>query len=492
MGLFFTLLYILIAYLSPSEVFGPLAEFHVEVIVAALALLVSLPKLLRSDFLGEPQTLAIAGMSFAVFMSLLFSGWVGSAPRGLYAFFPNIFVFFLVVLHCRTKRHLQLIVLVLFCVCTIVMVHGARALQANQIVSPYIYDQGTGDGNHVLRIRGLGFLNDPNDYSQVLVSLIPLMFFFYRSRRLLLNAVLVFLPVAVLFVSLYLAHSRGAVIALVAITALSVRKKVGTVPALVVAGGIFVAASALKWTGGREISVESGEDRLDAWSTGLQMIKSHPIFGVGLGRFTEFYYITAHNSVIVCAAEIGLVGYFFWVLFWYSSIRNGVDLARATDKPKSLAGDESVGTSTEARPWDAPLVPSAAGNAPAPATWVANAVYASTSMPTYLAQRETFGSRDTPEAKQAEDRKEVGRLAGLLVISLAGYLVAGWFLSRAYVMTLFLYGGMIQSLISRAREGDFAPERLPAKQMLRKAGVVAVALITVVYIFLRIKKFLPG
>ena len=55
MGLFFTLLYILIAYLAPATVFGSLAEYHVEVIIAILTLICSIPSLQQSSLTRIPK-----------------------------------------------------------------------------------------------------------------------------------------------------------------------------------------------------------------------------------------------------------------------------------------------------------------------------------------------------------------------------------------------------------------------------------------------------
>ena len=63
------------------------------------------------------------------------------------------------------------------------------------------------------------------------------------------------------------------------------RRKIGTVPAAVLAGTLFAVSLAIGWSGGRDVSMEAGADRLDAWSTGIQFIRQHPLFGVGVGAF---------------------------------------------------------------------------------------------------------------------------------------------------------------------------------------------------------------
>jgi O-antigen ligase len=83
--------------------------------------------------------------------------------------------------------------------------------------------------------------------------------------------------------------------------------------------GILVSALALFVFGvnfgGREVS--SGEAsaslRIDAWSDGLNLLKAKPLFGVGYGNFLDHHERTAHNSFVLCFAELGLLGYFLWM-----------------------------------------------------------------------------------------------------------------------------------------------------------------------------------
>ena len=467
MALGLTLLYILAAYLGPATLFGPIAEFHVEIIIAVLVILTSVPNLSTARLLSVP-TLAIGGVSFAVFVSLLLSGWMGSAPRGLYSFLPCIFGYFLIVINCKRTRDLRLVILALFGICAFVIAQGALAIRAGAMDSPYIYNQGNGDGSFTPRIRGLAIINDPNDFSQVLVSLVPLMFFFYRPGRAARNAVLVGLPVAILVAGLYLAHSRGAAVALMAVVLLAFRKRIGTIPAALISGVLFAGTTALSWSGGRETSVEAGSDRLDAWSTGLTLIKTHPLFGVGYERFSEFYYITAHNTIVVCAAELGIIGFFFWVLFVFTSIRGGVGLSLSGPAHVIFRGVEAEEVANQKHAGQALLLTPEQRRA----AW---------------AQK---GSGEFTSPVAAEDGAEIGRLAGLMVISLAGYLVAGWFLSRAYIVTLFLYGGMVQVLLQIAQTGDFAPATTPLPRLLRWTAYLSAFLLAAVYLILRIRNAL--
>ena len=144
-------------------------------------------------------------------------------------------------------------------------------------------------GQLFYRLRGLGLINDPNDFGQLLVCVIPLLFFFWRPKKLFLNIAFVILPVCVLLFGVFLTHSRGALLALMAMAIVAARRRIGTVPALVLAGVLFAGAMALHFTGGRQISAESGSDRTALWGEGLEILKAHPLFGVGFGNYAGLY-----------------------------------------------------------------------------------------------------------------------------------------------------------------------------------------------------------
>ena len=56
-----------------------------------------------------------------------------------------------------------------------------------------------------------------------------------------------------------------------------------------------------------DASESSAQGRVQAWAEGLQMFKSHPLFGVGFGRYTDFNRLVAHNSFVHTLGELGLL-----------------------------------------------------------------------------------------------------------------------------------------------------------------------------------------
>jgi hypothetical protein len=385
--------------------------------------------------------------------------WAGGALHTMLGSLPSICGYLFVSLHCDSKKKLKLLVLMLLSVCLFVIANGCLELrnggqevrhflptddysanaQAWQADHPYLLPK-PNDREEPNRLKGLGFINDPNDFGQLIVCVIPLVFFFWRAKNMPWNFLCVILPVCALLFGLYLTHSRGALVALVAVAVVALRRRMGTLPALLIAGGVFAAAMALNFTGGRDISVDSGVDREELWSESLQVLKSHPLFGVGagnLGDYTESHH-TAHNSVAVCAAELGFFGLYFWSLFLFSSMRDALVIA----SPAKVSEGE-------------PIVPEE--------------------------------DLDPLTVRKAEtlDKAEVNRLGQLLILSFTGLLVAGWFLSRPIAMAFFMLGGMVEVIYEMALKRGMIAPRLRLARVLPYTFILAISLLLVLYIMLR-------
>jgi hypothetical protein len=83
------------------------------------------------------------------------------------------------------------------------------------------------------------------------------------------------------------------------------------------------------------------------------------------------------------------------------------------------------------------------------------------------------------------DKTEINRLGRLLVLSFTGFLVTGWFLSRAYVMTLFLLGGMVEVVFEMALRREMIAPRMRMERFLPYTGVLSLLLVLLMYIMLR-------
>lgn len=461
MGFTLSVLYLVTVHLGAATVFGPLAPFHIEAILAVLLFLVSVPKLGGSLLLKTPQSLALIGLALSVSFSELFrSHWPTGAALAFLAFLPSIYAYFMVCLHCESKLKLQILLLGLLFVCLFDICRGSIDLlsipqaglpvrsgdlhpgvsEQEAMSTPYMYAMKSDGGEWFYRLRGQGFLNDPNDFAQLNVCVIPLLFIFWRPRRTLLNIVRVILPVAALLFGLYLTHSRGSLLALMAMLFFAVRRRLGVIASVVGSGAILAVASVLQFTGGREISAQSGSDRTLLWGQGLQLLRNHKLFGVGLGQMASYtnYGKTAHNSIVVCAAELGIAGLFCWSSFLYPTLRDALAIAspaKARETNSEAIDEEPI-------------------------------------------------SHALTESETA-DREEINRFGRSVLLSLTGFLVAGWFLSRAFVLTFFLLGGITEVVFEMAlRRGMIRPRQHFARVFAYSAGL-SILLLMVVYVALR-------
>jgi hypothetical protein len=355
----------------------------------------------------------------------------------------------MICLHCNSKKKLQFIVLMLLCVCAFVIVHGSIDLSklpdnptyAQMNASPYLLVQPNNTGLFY-RLRGLGEINDPNDFAQLLVCVIPLVFIFWRPGRGFRNTLFVIVPACILLVGTFLTHSRGSMIAIVAMAIVAGRRRIGTVPSVLLAVGLYVGATALNFTGGRDVSVNAGSDRTALWGTGLELLKSHPIFGVGFGNFADYAGLTAHNSFVVCAAELGMFGLFFWGMFLLPTVRDALAIA----SPEKVGEQQPIVVTTPPQLFPSPMV---------------------------------------ERVMEALSNTEINSLGRLMVLSLTGFLVAGLFLSRAFVMTLFLLGGMTEVMFEMAVRQNMIAPRMRLVKVLRYTTALSIGLIVMMYILLR-------
>jgi hypothetical protein len=84
------------------------------------------------------------------------------------------------------------------------------------------------------------------------------------------------------------------------------------------------------------------------------------------------------------------------------------------------------------------------------------------------------------------DKDEIYLMGRAMMLSLTGFLAAGWFLSRAFVTTLFLLGGMAEAIYEMAlRRGMIVP-RLKLTKVIPYSGVLALSLLLMMYIVIRI------
>jgi putative inorganic carbon (HCO3(-)) transporter len=317
MGVLLMLVYLLLSLLSLPEVFPALNGYKLLEIIAGLAVIVSLPALLTSPVVRVTRQFWIV-TAFIVWTlcSWFPHGWLGGIRVVFKDLSPPVIVYYLSALHLQSHFKLSLMRIVLVGMALFITINGVQAYRVATVTHesmPYVLVQHQDNGPDVIRIQGLGNLGDPNIFSQLLLVLLPILFVSSRPKGMGMGKLLA-IPLMLAFLgAIYLSGSRGAILGLAALIGLVFRQrypKIGTW----VGGALGVAViGASRLAGSRSISVSGGMDRLAIWSDGISLFKRSPIWGMGYHDFPNHVFgMTAHNSFLLCAAELGFIGLFLW------------------------------------------------------------------------------------------------------------------------------------------------------------------------------------
>ena len=331
MSFFIFLLYLVITNLFPAEIFPELIPYRIPFwlgIVGLVASVLTLAPAGTLTTLSLPNGLMI-GFVLSMMLSLMWAErWPGAPVFVLEKFGPSLTLFLLAIWNVTTPRRLRITGATLALLATVLAAQSVAAYHF-QFMEDKLLIRGDGsqdegelaENDAPLRVRGLGQINDPNDLALVLVATLPFLGLAWRKGRTVRN-ILLLGPAAVFIVyAVFLTRSRGGMVALLAVCAAALFSA-SRIKALLAVATLAVIFMAGNFTGGRAISTseESAAGRLDAWSEGLDMFRSSPVLGVGFQNFTEHHDLTAHNSFVLSFAELGTIGYFFWLALLFLAI----------------------------------------------------------------------------------------------------------------------------------------------------------------------------
>ncbi|MGD1094081.1 MAG: O-antigen ligase family protein [Bryobacteraceae bacterium] len=355
MSLFLLLVYFVCAYTRPMDFFPELAPYRIMLWLGAMCGAAAVGGLvLREERLSlrTPQIFLMVALLFAVVISRIAQGWFGGGLLAFTNFGTTAAVFFLIVMVVSSIRKLAALALAMVLCSVFLAGQAIAAYHFGYDAKRFVISQAASLGDEVaapadtnsddeddraeaqdeaqeqtqeqtqdsdrprlLRVRSVGFLADPNDFAQALLMVLPMLGLAWRPSNAFRNFLLVLIPGAILLYAVYLTHSRGALVGLAVMLFMAARQRWGTIRAIVAAAVLVALGALLQFGGGRSFSMQeaSNAGRLDAWSAGLVMFRQQPLFGVGYSMFTDHNELTAHNSFVLCFAELGLFGYFFWL-----------------------------------------------------------------------------------------------------------------------------------------------------------------------------------
>ncbi|CAH0349990.1 O-antigen ligase [Aquabacterium sp. CECT 9606] len=330
------LLYLFFTFLRPVELFAQwLIPYRPMLVLWLFAFSTALIQVFRQKRVAARPLhyWLLFSLTLAIVFSMLFSGWAGGALPAASDFSASALLFVLISFNLVTIERLRSACYVILLSMTILSLAGINAYHTGYMAEELVLQQRKDDdvigelaekpaipalddsGIYMWRVRGVGFFNDPNDFAQAIVMTMPMLWWFYRRGRWVRNFLMIGLPGMVLGYAVFLTNSRGALLGMASLLFFGVRSVLGTTRTAILMAVMGSGAMLANMTGGRGFSSqeESASGRIDAWYEGFMMLKSSPLFGVGYGNFTEHHYLTAHNSFVLCFAELGMFGYTIWI-----------------------------------------------------------------------------------------------------------------------------------------------------------------------------------
>jgi probable O-glycosylation ligase (exosortase A-associated) len=188
-------------------------------------------------------------------------------------------------------------------------------------------------------LTGFGVYTDENAFATFFVASIPFLYFIgYGINNKFIKYVLwSIIPLA--WHSIFLTGSRGGLLGVIAsliyLVCRNEKKVYGII--IVIIFGIFFIWQAGDIMKSRAKTIDeyntetSAKARLEAWQAAINMIKKHPITGVGLSSFGVAYPDfsdkkprEAHNSLLQISAESGIFAGLIYVLILFVAIKTGL------------------------------------------------------------------------------------------------------------------------------------------------------------------------
>jgi O-antigen ligase len=170
------------------------------------------------------------------------------------------------------------------------------------------------------RVRYRGDLHDPNELGMTIcIGGLSFLIAFALRKRNAFMVVMAGVGGILIFWTIVMTQSRGALVVFMAVPAVYAVKRYGM--GALVAGAAF--ALPLMTLGGRsgDKADMSTMLRYEAWASGLYMFKGSPVFGVGHRQFGQNHFMTAHNSYVLTLGELGIIGQILFVGLLYMSVK---------------------------------------------------------------------------------------------------------------------------------------------------------------------------
>lgn len=334
MGFVLVCLYVAILLVRPQEWYEPVKGYELVNIVAIPTILVAFIEQGKSragSFLMRNRfSQVMLGLFASVMLSQLSRLRISGTIDAVKEFGKIAVLFYLVSILVNTPRRLRIMMRVIISCSMLLAYHTYLQVQTGHgfgNIEPFgSYD------TREFRVIGSGIFSDPNDFAMLYIMAMPFVFSLIAAGGSIASKLLLLCSLPPMVYVLFYTKSRGGIIGFCAmfmaycwLSAKSLLLRVILVVALLSVIAVFGPERA------RGAYVEgSASGRVLEWGYGIQMLKDNPLFGFGYMRWPEFSGgMAAHNSLVNCFAELGLVGYACWFTLCFIVVKSVLQVSRA-------------------------------------------------------------------------------------------------------------------------------------------------------------------
>ena len=329
-GRILSFLYSFLNFVQPGILFPEIAFLRPMLLASAIGLLVGIlrrPVYSRHETFKNPVFIWLIAFILAQILSVYFSGIFSMYQEFSYW---NVYPLFVVisVLLMTDAVALRRYVWGMMSGGMVIVVYGILA------VPDHGGYQGTG------RAGAYGMYENHNDYSFIIIQIVPFIFMYFRAEISLVRRAILGLFMMGCVIGILMSLSRGGMIALVLEVILIVligmqgKRRLLLLPIIAAVGiaaiGFQYAMRAENQSGYTAEKAESG--RIELWKAGINMLKANPLLGVGSRRFPEnasqYYDLSydmrgkvSHNTFVEIFSGSGLIGFFAFIFFSWFLVR---------------------------------------------------------------------------------------------------------------------------------------------------------------------------
>lgn len=426
------LLYVMLVLLRPQDYPEWIERLSGPLLPGVLVLAAGFWLLRRGKSFAEPQYALLLMFLGAMMFSRAANGWFGGALLQWSAFAPVLLAFVLTANAVDSRARARVLMAVFVLCAAVLALHGVGQVRDGIGWTGVGLSQGT-------RIQYVGIFSDPNDLGMLFVMCVPMAMHLAggggQLRRLGWTAV-----AGLLLYGIYLTNSRGTMLALIAMVGVYVWFRWGLFRAMLM-GAIAFAALRLVPSRMQDLSVgeSSAFGRVEAWYDGLMMFLGSPLWGIGAGSYVDNQgAMTAHNSFVLVLTETGIIGFTLWLAFVGYCFRMMLEVVAHHEAP---VGEGGVG-------------------------------------------REEAGAEWPLEVEAEWDRDR--RTAMALLLSLTGCFCAAFFLSRSYVVLLYLLAALVVGFYTSMRGRYPALRAFALSHDLLRWAALAMALVVALYLVVKL------